>query len=92
MNREASVVHGGITNSQPGVNCSCRYPDSDGKVRLRVFRVYDQLTNEFGGKGRFKYLDADNKQFDTVEAARAFALDRGYTFIFHRKAYGLKAL
>jgi hypothetical protein len=50
-----------------------------GGVRLSVFRAYDQLTNEWGGKGVHKHLDGDGLVFATSEEARAYAEEHGYT-------------
>lgn len=79
------VTRGGVAPSQPGVSVSTTSPiyAADGTYvpgvcRLNVFRYYDHLPNEFGGRGVSKPLDADGMLFISTDEARRFALERGY--------------
>lgn len=79
-----SVTHNKITASQPGVCISYITTYGSDKTTLRAFRHYDHLPNQFGGKGVFKRCDADGMEFDSPEAAKAFAYERGYLQMYHR--------
>jgi hypothetical protein len=81
-NRRLTCTQEPVTASQPPVCVSVHH--GGGTVHtLKVARLYPDLTNQWGGKGRFKRLDADGLQFETHEAAWAYALERGYCRAYH---------
>lgn len=47
-------------------------------VILRVHRSYPNLKNKLGGYGKSLHCDNYGRQFPTYEAAKQFALERGY--------------
>jgi hypothetical protein len=72
----------GVTKSQPGTAVSyCT--DDDGQVVLHVYRIYQNITNKYGGKGKIKALDAHGKKFPSWIAAKEYALAHGYVQV-HR--------
>lgn len=83
--RIVTVTQEGMTRSQPGMSVSVR--SGEGRHVLCASRYYEQLGNEFGGKGRFKNCDCDGMEFESSDAAFAFAHQRGYLQPFYRKAW-----
>lgn len=73
-----TVTQEGVTKSQPNAFVGVVYP-YQGKVRLNAHRYYDNVTNDFLGKGKSKSLDHDGKLFDNTEQAWQFALSHGYS-------------
>ena len=66
------VTQNGVTLSQPSVCVSYTSTTGIPGYILNVYRVYDELTNDFGGKGRIKYLDASGFWFDSITVCNAF--------------------
>lgn len=87
------VTQAGTAPSQPSVGVSTTSPiyAADGTYvpgvcRLNVFRHYDHLPNEFGGRGVSKPLDANGMLFISTDEARRFALERGYLQVYRNCA------
>lgn len=76
MKHFTTVTQEGVTASQPGTCVSVT--TGCGKVVLHVSRSYD-IPNVFGGRGVAKPLDCNGMEFESSEAAWAFALERGYS-------------
>lgn len=79
-----NCTQNGMTKSQPGTSVGYISPIyENGKVIqgviLNVSRYYDQLPNEYGGKGIFKKLDGDGRIFATTKEASQWAKEHGYT-------------
>jgi hypothetical protein len=78
-----------MTPSQPQLFVGYSSPvyDDEGTIiagaKLSVHRSY-KLPNQWGGTGRSKPLDADGKLFDSLHAARQYALEHGYLQPFFR--------
>lgn len=86
----STVTQYGMTKSQPGTSVSTTTPVGTGS-RLNVSRYYDNLKNEWGGKGRLKDLDCDGMIFSTSDEAHQYALDRGYLQEWFRRGYPERA-
>lgn len=82
----ATVCQDGTVKNQPMINVSCRYSDPS-DVELHVGRYYENLPNEFGGVGKFKYCDGHKKRFSSTDEAFAYALERGYLQVYYRKRF-----
>lgn len=72
----------GVTVSQPGWGVSVE--SGQGKHILHVYRYYADRPNEWGGKGVFRNGDAYGMEFESSEAAWAYALDHGYIRVWLR--------
>ena len=85
MSRQSTVTQNGMCESQPGtsVSVSC----FDGKAVLRAARHYQALTNEWGGFGRMKSLDYNDREFPSSLEAFTFALEKGYLRAWNKREY-----
>jgi hypothetical protein len=80
-----------VTKSQPQlcVGYTYSYPVYNDKgedisgCKLSVHRTY-QLSNEWGGIGRIKYLDGNGKVFSSYPEARKWAMEHGYLRVWVR--------
>ena len=77
-NCKTTVTDGQVTKMQPIVSTSVSTGSFYEGAILHVKRHYNNLTNEFCGKGRIKALDADGKIFPTAKAAWEYAYIHGY--------------
>lgn len=76
MSTVQTCTQDGMVPSQPGM-CVSYTGGADGYT-LSVFRAYNDLPNQWGGKGVHRHCDHYGKKFATYDEAAAFALDRGY--------------
>lgn len=74
--RNMTVTQEGVTESQPGTCVSVT--SSEGRHTLNVFRAYRELPNQWGGRGVHKHCDCNGMQFESSDAAFAYAFERGY--------------
>lgn len=77
-NCNTTVTDGQVTKMQPIVSTSVSTGSHYQGAILNVKRHYNQLTNNFGGKGRIKSLDADGMVFPTASEAWEYAYNHGY--------------
>lgn len=81
-----------VTSSQPGISVSTSWrltSETSSDYVVSVGRHYQNLTNQFGGKGRVKPADCDSMRFSSVPEADAYMLARGYTQdFFYRATFG----
>ena len=67
-----------VLPKKPGWNVSyLTGTDIDGAI-LSVFRIHNNLPNEYGGMGRIQYGSGDKKQFKTSAEAQQWAFEHGY--------------
>lgn len=77
-----TVTDGKVTKSQPIVSTSVTTSSETDYATLNVKRHYNDLVNQWGGRGRIKALDADGMKFPTSREAWAYAYSHGYIRVY----------
>jgi hypothetical protein len=83
-NQIKTVSASHVLPNKPGWNASITTGSNIDGAILSVFRMHDNLLNEFGGKGRIQHGYGNKRQFKNRNEAWQWAFEHGYISEYRR--------